>query len=142
MDFLKTLGASLLAWIIGFGLLIVLLISIIVGAISSLPKTDVMVSENSVLYIDFSTPIVDAPATSLFSTIDASMNIVEPITMLDIFAALEYAAEDSRIKGICIAPSGDYPLSLANIEELRHALEKFKLSGKFVLAFDDVYTQS
>lgn len=142
MDFLKTLGASLLAWIIGFGLLIVLLISIIVGAISSLPKTDVMVSENSVLYIDFSTPIVDAPATSLFSTIDASMNIVEPITMLEIFAALEYAAEDSRIKGICIAPSGDYPLSLANIEELRHALEKFKLSGKFVLAFDDVYTQS
>lgn len=142
MDFLKTLGASLLAWIIGFGLLIVLLISIIVGAISSLPKTDVMVSENSVLYIDFSTPIVDAPATSLFSNIDASMNIVEPITMLEIFAALEYAAEDSRIKGICIAPSGDYPLSLANIEELRHALEKFKLSGKFVLAFDDVYTQS
>ena len=142
MDFLKTLGASLLAWIIGFGLLIVLLISIIVGAISSLPKTDVMVSENSVLYIDFSTPIIDAPATSLFSTIDASMNIVEPITMLQVFAALEYAAEDSRIKGICIAPSGDYPLSLANIEELRHALEKFKLSGKFIVAFDDVYTQS
>ena len=142
MDFLKTLGASLLAWIIGFGLLIVLLISIIIGAISSLPKTDVMVSENSVLYIDFSTPIIDAPATSLFSTIDASMNIVEPITMLQVFAALEYAAEDSRIKGICIAPSGDYPLSLANIEELRHALEKFKLSGKFIVAFDDVYTQS
>ena len=45
-------------------------------------------------------------------------------------------------RGICIAPSGDYPLSLANIEELRRSLEIFKLSGKFVVAFDDTYTQS
>jgi protease-4 len=142
MDFLKTLGASLLAWIIGFGILIFGTIALIVGAIASLPKENTIVAENSILYIDFNTPIVDAPATSLFSSLDAEMNIVEPITMLKVFAALEYAAEDSRIKGICIAPSGDYTLSLANIEELRHALEQFKLSGKFVVAFDDVYTQS
>ena len=142
MDFLKTLGASLLAWIIGFGILVFGTIALIVGAIASLPKENTIVAENSILYIDFNTPIVDAPATSLFSSLDAEMNIVEPITMLKVFAALEYAAEDSRIKGICIAPSGDYTLSLANIEELRHALEQFKLSGKFVVAFDDTYTQS
>ncbi|MBO7283043.1 MAG: signal peptide peptidase SppA [Alistipes sp.] len=142
MDFLKTLGASLLAWIIGFGILIFGTIVLIVGAIASLPKESTLITEDSVLYIDFNTPIVDAPVTSLFSSLDAEMNIVEPITMLKVFAALEYAAEDSRIKGICIAPSGDYTLSLANIEELRHALEKFKLSGKFVVAFDDTYTQS
>ena len=142
MDFLKTLGASLLAWIIGFGILIFGTIALIVGAIASLPKENTIVAENSILYIDFNTPIVDAPATSLFSSLDAEMNIVEPITMLKVFAALEYAAEDSRIKGICIAPSGDYPLSLANIEELRHALKQFKQSGKFIVAFDDTYTQS
>ena len=142
MDFLKTLGASLLAWIIGFGILVFGTIALIVGAIASLPKENTIVAENSILYIDFNTPIVDAPATSLFSSLDAEMNIVEPITMLKVFAALEYAAEDSRIKGICIAPSGDYTISLANIEELRHALEQFKLSGKFVVAFDDTYTQS
>ena len=142
MDFLKTLGASLLAWIIGFGILIFGTIALIVGAIASLPKDNTLIAEDSVLYIDFNTPIIDAPVTSLFSSLDAEMNIVEPITMLKVFAALEYAAEDSRIKGICIAPSGDYTLSLANIEELRHALEQFKLSGKFVVAFDDTYTQS
>ena len=132
----------MLAWIIGFGILIFGTIALIVGAIASLPKESTLISEDSVLYIDFNTPIVDAPVTSLFSSLDAEMNLVEPITMLKVFAALEYAAEDSRIKGICIAPSGDYTLSLANIEELRHALEKFKLSGKFVVAFDDTYTQS
>lgn len=142
MDFLKTLGASLLAWIIGFGLLIIGSIVLIVGAIASLPKENTLIPDNSVLYIDFNSPIVDAPAISLFSSLDADMNIVQPITMLNLFATLEYAAKDNRIKGICISLSGDNSLSLANIEELRHALEQFKLSGKFVVAFDDVYTQS
>lgn len=142
MDFFKTLGASLLAWIIGFGLLIVGSIVLIVGAIASLPKEDTLIPDNSVLYIDFNSPVVDAPATSLFSSLDADMNIVQPITMLNLFATLEYAAKDDRIKGICISVSGNNTLSLANIEELRHALEQFKLSGKFVVAFDDVYTQS
>ena len=142
MDFLKTLGASLLAWIIGFGILIFGTIALIVGAIASLPTEDTSISKDSVLYIDFSTPIVDAPATSLFSSFDEDMNIVEPVTMLKVFTALEYAAEDSRIKGICISASGNNTLSVANIEELRHALKKFKLSGKFIVAFDDAYTQS
>lgn len=142
MDFLKTLGASLLAWIIGFGILIFGTIALIVGAIASLPTEDTSISKDSVLYIDFSTPIVDAPATSLFSSFDEDMNIVEPVTMLKVFTALEYAAEDSRIKGICISASGNNTLSVANIEELRHALKKFKRSGKFIIAFDDAYTQS
>jgi protease-4 len=33
-------------------------------------------------------------------------------------------------------------VSVANIEELRFALERFKKSGKFVVAYDDNYTQS
>ena len=70
------------------------------------------------------------------------MNLVEPVTMLKVFTALEYAANDSRIKGICISASGNNTLSLANIEELRHALKQFKSSGKFIIAFDDAYTQS
>ena len=142
MDFLKTLGASLLAWIIGFGILIFGTIALIVGAIASLPTEDTSISNDSVLYIDFSAPIVDAPATSLFSSFDEDMNLVEPVTMLKVFTALEYAAEDSRIKGICISASGNNTLSVANIEELRHALKKFKRSGKFIIAFDDAYTQS
>lgn len=142
MEFLKTLGASLLAWIIGFVILILGVISLIVGVIDSLPTEDTQISNDSVLYIDFNRPIVDSPTTSPLTSINLSMNMVQPITMLEVLATLEYAAQDSRIKGICIAPSGDYPLSLANTEELRDALELFKLSGKFVIAFDDVYTQS
>ena len=143
MDFLKTLGASLLAWIIGFGLLIIGTITIIVGAVvSMIPEDKVTPVSESVLYFDLSSPIIDSPMTSLFSTMQYSIDGTEPVTMLKTLAALEYAAEDDNIKGICISIGNNAAISLANIEELRIALQQFKLSGKFIVAFDDNYTQS
>ena len=143
MDFLKTLGASLLAWIIGFGILIVGSIVILVGAVvSMIPEDKITTNSESVLYFDLSAPIIDAPMTSIFSTVQFSIDGAEPVTMLKTLAALEYAAKDDNIKGICISVGNNAAISLANIEELRTALEQFKLSGKFIVAFDDMYTQS
>ena len=54
MDFLKTLGASLLAWIIGFGILIVGSIVILVGAVVSMIPEDKITtnSESPIPYLD------------------------------------------------------------------------------------------
>ena len=143
MDFLKTLGASLLAWIIGFGLLFIGTIVIIVSTVvSMIPEDKVTTASESVLYFDLSTPIIDSPMTSIFSTMQYSIDGAEPVTMLETLAALEYAAKDDNIKGICISVGNNATISLANIEELRIALQQFKLSGKFIVAFDDTYTQS
>ena len=143
MDFLKTLGASLLAWFIGFGILIVGSIVILVGAVvSMIPEDKVTTDSESVLYFDLSSPIIDAPMASIFSSMQFSIDGTEPVTMLKTLAALEYAAKDDNIKGICISVGNSAAISLANIEELRIALEQFKLSGKFIIAFDDTYTQS
>ncbi len=143
MDFLKTLGASLLAWFIGFGILIVGSIVILVGAVvSMIPEDKVTTDSESVLYFDLSSPIIDAPMASIFSSMQFSIDGTEPVTMLKTLAALEYAAKDDNIKGICISVGNSAAISLANIEELRIALEQFKLSGKFIVAFDDTYTQS
>lgn len=143
MDFLKTLGASLLAWIIGFGLLFIGTIVIIVSTVvSMIPEDKVTTVSESVLYFDLSTPIIDSPMTSIFSTMQYSIDGAEPVTMLETLAALEYAAKDDNIKGICISVGNNATISLANIEELRIALQQFKLSGKFIVAFDDTYTQS
>ena len=143
MDFLKTLGASLLAWIIGFGLLFIGTIVIIVSSITSMIPDDKVTTQNeSVLYFDLSNPIIDSPMTSIFTNMQYSIDGAEPITMLKALAALEYAAKDDNIKGICISVGNNATISLANIEELRIALQQFKLSGKFIVAFDDNYTQS
>ena len=116
MDFLKTLGASLLAWIIGFGLLFIGTIVIIVSSITSMIPDDKVTTQNeSVLYFDLSNPIIDSPMTSIFTNMQYSIDGAEPITMLKALAALEYAAKDDNIKGICISvgSSSSYRVSLS-----------------------------
>jgi protease-4 len=71
-----------------------------------------------------------------------SMSISTPLSLIDVLSAIENAENDSRIKGIYIHCDGQGVVSTANIEEIRFAIEKFKKSGKFVVAFDDSYTQS
>ena len=68
--------------------------------------------------------------------------MTDSISLLEVLTAIENAANDGRIKGICIYCDGLGTISAANIEELRAALERFKASGKFVVAYDDMYSQS
>jgi protease-4 len=76
-------------------------------------------------------------------TVDLNnINMSSPITVLQAVAAIEYAETDDNIMGICIYQNGMGTVSATNIEELRQAIIRFKRSGKFVVAYDDNYTQS
>ena len=50
------------------------------------------------------------------------------------------AKENDKIKGIYIQPSY-LATSFASLEEIRNALQDFKESGKFIVAYADQYTQ-
>ena len=142
MNFWKSFSASLLATALGVVVFILFVISSI-GGIASLFETEQpTIPSQSVLYIDLAEDIVDAPLLSPLGTFDpSSMEFYAPITMIEALAAIEKAAIDDNIKGICIKIDGAGILEAANVEELRAALERFKLSGKFVVAYDDSYTQ-
>lgn len=100
------------------------------------------IAKESILYIDFAEDIIDAPLISPLGRLDtANMTFSQPITIMEALAAIENAATDDNIKGICIKIDGAGAVSAANVEELREAIERFKLSGKFVVAYDDSYTQ-
>jgi protease-4 len=71
-----------------------------------------------------------------------SLSVSESVTLLNVLSAIEHAANDANIKGICIYTDGVGAISGANIEELRGALTRFKNSGKFIVAYDYNYTQS
>ena len=144
MNFWKTFGASMLAWIVGFGLLFVVTIFTIVGMIVSLvPKQeDNSVNSDSILCLYLDDKIVDSPSISLLDGLDpVSMNVSESLPILQVLAAIENAATDDNIKGIYINITGTGTISTANAEELREAIKRFKQSGKFVVAYDDTYTQ-
>jgi len=128
------------ATMLGIFLITVLFILVVVGIIvvASGDKT-VDVSSNSVLRIALNTPIAERTPNneiaSLFGLDEKN------IGLNDILANIKKAKTDSHIKGIFLDES--YMLSgQATTEEIRNALIDFKKSGKFVVAYAEIYTQS
>ena len=145
MKFWKIFGASMAA--VTIGIVVILFVLASFGSkFSSMfdLKVDMpKVEQQTVLYIDLSEDIVDAPRTSLFSNFDiTTATYTQPITLMQALMAIEGAAIDPNIKGICIRQNGYGRLASTSYEELRGAIERFKLSGKFVVAYDEAYTQA
>ena len=141
MNFWKTFLAALAAVVIGSG--VVFILSLIFGfsLLASFGGETTITQKNSVLYIDLGESIIDSP--NVMPTIDInSLSMESSITILQALSALEYAATDPNIEGVCIYQNGLGTISATNIEELRQALLRFKQSGKFVVAYDDNFTQS
>lgn len=127
------------------GMVISAVVWLCIGAsiLSSFDTEPVEVERNSILVIDLAEDIVDSPRISPLGEFDPqTMSFsTPPITLLEALGAIEYAASDDNIAGICINPTGTGSVSAATLEELRGAIERFKLSGKFVVAYNDSYTQ-
>lgn len=143
MNFWKTFSASMLAWVVGFVGIFVFAIGSLISSLLSMDTSNMGVKEESILYINISKDIADAPMASPLGGLDPmAMSINEPLTLLNVLSAIEQAAGDSNIKGICIYADGAGAISTADIEEIRNALNRFKQSGKFIVAYDYAYSQS
>ena len=145
MKFWKIFGASMAAVAIGIVVTIFVLMSFGSKLMSMFdlgveaPKLE----QQTVLYIDLSEDIVDAPRSSLLGNFDiTTATYTQPITLMQALVAIEGAAIDPNIKGICIRQNGYGTLASTSYEELRSAIERFKQTGKFVVAYDDTYTQA
>ena len=141
MKFIKVFLAGLLAFVVGSFLCMVLLIAVLVSAAGSMESTTV-VRKGSVLTIDLAESITDAPATDPFAGIDfMSMQSTPQISLYEVLRAIDAAAADDRIDGIYIRLTGGGEIGQACIEELRAAIEAFKESGKFVVAYNETFSQ-
>lgn len=139
MNFWKTFLAALIAVVVGG--IITSIISLVFGIsiLAQLGLSTTVTPERSVLCINLNESITDSQTM----TVDLNnINMSSPITVLQAVAAIEYAETDDNIMGICIYQNGMGTVSATNIEELRQAIIRFKRSGKFVVAYDDNYTQS
>lgn len=142
MNFWKVFFATLAAVVCCSLITIFFLISAGGGLLASFSAPVYQTPRNSVLYIDMAENIGDAPLKTPISSIDVmSMSYTEYLSLREVLTAIERAATDPDIKCLCINIDGMGSTSLANIEEIRQAVERFKLSGKGVVAYDDHYTQ-
>ena len=145
MKFWKIFGASMAAVAIGIVVTIFVLMSFGSKLMSmfDLGVETPKLEQQTVLYIDLSEDIVDAPRSSLLGNFDiTTATYTQPITLMQALVAIEGAAIDPNIKGICIRQNGYGTLASTSYEELRSAIERFKQTGKFVVAYDDTYTQA
>lgn len=141
MKFFKLFFAGLLAFVVGSFVMMFLWIFILVGIAGSMEST-VAVRPNSILKIDLAETIADAPQTDPFA--DYILKMIEQersISLYQAIAAVSNAATDNRIKGIYLHTNGGGSISMAGLEELRAAIEAFRQSGKFVVAYNEAYSQ-
>lgn len=139
-EFFKFMFASMLGFFLTLVILFFIFTAIFMAVISFAASEDITVDANSILHLRLTEEIHDRTPSSPF-TIDFNGNIKPtPPGLNDIIHNLEKARGDNRIKGIFLdltfLPSG-----MATIEEIRHLLNDFKESGKFIIAYGEGMSQ-
>lgn len=142
MNFVKTFLAGLLAVIVGTFLVFFLWIFILLGIAGSMEKS-VAVHPESILKIDFSEVLTDAPSSDPLAGIDLmTLQTTRQLSLFKALRAIEAAGADDRIKGIYLRMNGGGGVTgSALLEELCEALLEFKQSGKFIVAYNETYSQ-
>ena len=141
MKFMKTFLAALLAVVVGGVVSSLLWVFIFIGLAGSMESTTA-VKPNSVLVVDLAEDITDAPSANPLGAIDfQSFTVRKTLSLAQVLRSVEAAKKDDRIKGIYLRLNGEGSMDVAAVEELRAALEDFKQSGKFVVSYNENYSQ-
>lgn len=112
----------------------------IIGALFGGSSEDVVVvKQNSVLNLKLNFPIKDYAGKTIFKEYPF-LNEDNKNGLFNIVDAINYAKTDEKIKGITI-DNNFIMAGMTQTKTLRDALADFKNSGKFVVAYGDIYTQ-
>ena len=111
---------------------------LIIAAIFGSNSTTTFVENNSVLELNLEEVTNDYGGKFNFEEIGYYEAKHDGLT--DILKAIEAAKTDDKIKGISIL-NNNLALGVAQTKALRDQLEDFKKSGKFIMAYGNVYSQ-
>lgn len=139
LQFLKGVAATIVGLLL-FSFLMLIIGGAIIGAIAS-REDEVEVKDNTVLHLRLDKPIVERAAEDEFSIMEAIPGLSGgSIGLMELLEAIEHAEGDDRIKGILLEPQ--FLMSgYASVKEIRDALERFKESGKWIYAYNEIYTE-
>ena len=137
---MKFLG-NVLATIVGIFVFTLLFFFgiLFIGAVFGGDEQSVEVKENSVIELNLSQIQYDYAGKFSDPWVTAFSNETQ-IGLTDVIAAIKAAKNDENIKGISILNNYS-SLGMAQSKAVRDALEDFKKSGKFVMAYANSYTQ-
>lgn len=140
IKFLKYTLATFVGGIVAALVLVMMFIAIIAG-MATMGDEKVQLNDKTILLLKLNGPIVERATESPFDQLLEGMTDGMTTEGLNqILSNIDKAARDPKISGILLE-SGLMETGYATVEEIRHALIRFKESGKFVYSFAPVYTQ-
>ena len=136
-SFFKYLFATILGLFI-FSIIWVVIFFGIIGAAMSGSK-EVKISDDSVFELKLEGILVERHKNDVISSFASEINSsVSEIALDDIMASIDKATDNDNIKGIYLH-IGDFSASVASLQEIYKGLEKFKKTGRFIVAYADSY---
>ena len=140
---MKAFLKNILSTIIGIVSAVVIITLLFIGFIAIISSEDeVKVKENSILQIDLSsTTVVERASANPFEGFHLSGDMPKTIELRTLLNNIEKAKNDDNIKAIYLN-STIVNAGLSQTEEIRNKLLEFKKTGKAIIAYAEVYTQS
>lgn len=136
-SFFKYLFATILGLFI-FSIIWVVIFFGIIGAAMSGTK-EVRISDNSVFELKLEGILVERHKNDVISSFASEINSsLSEIALDDIMASIDKATDNDNIKGIYLH-IGDFSASVASLQEIYNGLERFKKTGRFIVAYADSY---
>lgn len=141
-SFFKYVLATITGTIIVFVVLFLVLIGFITATVSSIgSKEEVYVPSSAVLYVSLDYNILERMSSNPWESMSLpGYGEMKSLGLNDIVSRIAAAKEDDRIKGIYLNPTY-INTGMASLKQIRDVLVDFKSSGKFIVAYSDVYTQ-
>ena len=106
----------------------------IVAALTLLSARRGTVPSTTILEANFEQPLVeDVPETTA-----AKLTLTDRTTIRDVVDAIDRGANDDRVKGM-VARIGAVPMGMAQTQELREAVQRFRSHKKFAIAYAETF---
>ena len=143
MKFFKIFLATLLAMVVGTVLSWVLCLVIFAGMAGSMGQvTKAVITPQTIVKIDLAENISEAPTKNPMAGFDyTSMTMPKNTHLLKVLQSIEAAKSDNRVKGLYLNFTGMGAITTGAMEEIRAALVDFKQCGKFIVAYNETYSQ-
>lgn len=138
-EFIKNVGATVVG---------IFVFTILVGAIGMMSLVGMVasgssakdVADNTVFVINLEGQLQERSVDNPFSQYLGGA--ASTIGLDDLLDGIKKAKENDKIKGIYIEAGAFAPDSYASLQAVRKALVDFKKSGKWIVAYGDMYTQT
>ena len=143
MKFFKVFLAALLSVLVSGIISSLMWVFIFVGLAGSMEQTSkAVITPQTIVKIDFAENITEAPTKNPMAGFDyATMTMAKSTHLLKVLQSIEKAKSDERVKGLYLNFTGMGGITTGALEELRAAIVDFKQSGKFVVAYNEGYSQ-